>query len=121
MLWFNSLRPLGKLIVAAIAALLLVAAFLAVRALFVGDLGVKAKLGRNQANAALQSGHDAVDTVGAQQAAESATDAITRANEAEIRNAPGADAKVAPEASQAGIRAICRRAAAKDDPRCAKP
>lgn len=121
MTWFKSLTIAGKLVALALAAALLVAAFLAVRALFVGDLGTRAKLGRNQADAALQSGADAVDAVGRQQAGEAAIDAATRANEAEIRAAPGADATVAPEASQAGIRALCRRAATKDDPRCAKP
>lgn len=82
---------------------------------------VEARLNGNVAGAALESGRDAVGTLGKQQAAESATDATTRANAAEIAAAPGSDAKVNPAATNAGIRALCKRASARKDPKCAKP
>ncbi len=78
----------------------------------------EAKLGRNQAEAALQGGQDAVNTVGAAADREAASDALTRSNEVEIRNAQGADAVVAAPARDAGLRALCRRAAYHSDPKC---
>lgn len=80
---------------------------------------VEAELNRNVAGAALDSGRDAVGTVGAQQASEAAVDAVGRENTAAIHNAPGAGAKVTGEAHRAGIAAICRRASARSDPKCA--
>lgn len=81
---------------------------------------VEAKLNGNVAGAAIASGQDAVATVGQTQASEAAVDAVGRENTAAIHNAPGADAKVDPGASGAGIRAICRRASARNDSKCAK-
>ena len=82
---------------------------------------VEAELNSNIAGAALESGRDAVNTVGQQQGSEAAVDALGRDNAAAIRNAPGASATVAPEASRAGITAICKRASARSDPKCARP
>ena len=82
---------------------------------------VEATLNRNAAGAALESGKDAVGTVGAQQAAEAASDRLSAQNAASIHQAPGADAKVDPGASSAGIKALCKRASARSDPKCAKP
>ncbi len=79
---------------------------------------VEAKLNRNVAEAALESGRDAVGTVGAQQAAEAATDAVTRENDRDIRNAPGADAPVDPAVRDAWLRSVCRRASSRLDPKC---
>ena len=81
----------------------------------------EARLSRNQAQAASESGSDAVNTVGAAGDREAASDALTRANEADIRNAPGAADPVSAEARAAGLSALCKRAAYKDDPRCAQP
>lgn len=80
----------------------------------------EARLGRNQAEAARQSGHDAVNAVGAAADREAAGDVLSRTNEQEIRNAPGADAAVSAEARAAGVAALCRRAAYRDDPRCVR-
>ena len=115
--------PLAKLI-AAVAGVLIVclAAWWLVATLTGGKRAkVEATLNRNVAGAALESGKDAVGTVGAQQAAEAASDRLGADNGASIHAAPGADAKVDPGASSAGIKALCRRASAKGDPRCAKP
>lgn len=73
---------------------------------------------KNQAGAALESGRDAVDTVGKQQASEQAADRVTKENEDAIRNADGADAPVAGGVRDAGLASLCRRAAYRNDPRC---
>lgn len=78
----------------------------------------EARLGRNQADAASESGSDAVNTVGKAGDREAASDALTRSNDQEIRNAEGSDAKVATPARDAGLAALCRRAAYRNDPRC---
>lgn len=78
----------------------------------------EAKLGRNQAEAAAQSGSDAVNTVGQAADREAASDALTRDNERTIRNAEGSSATVAQPANDAGRAALCRRAAYRDDPAC---
>lgn len=112
-----SLKPI---IWAAIAVAVILALWLGYRAL-TADSRTEARLARNQAEAVSQSGSDAVNTVGAAGDREAASDALTRDNEAAIRNAPGSDAAVSAEARAAGMGALCRRAAYKDDPRCAKP
>jgi hypothetical protein len=81
----------------------------------------EARLARNQAQAAAQSGSDAVNTVGAAAEREAASDALTRDNEADIRRAPGAADPVSAEARGAGLAALCKRAAYRDDPRCVEP
>lgn len=81
---------------------------------------VEAQLNSNIAGAALDSGRDAVNTVGDEQASESAADAITIQNAVTIHSAIGADAPVAPAVKNAGLASICRRASARNDPKCAK-
>jgi hypothetical protein len=78
----------------------------------------EARLGRNQAEAAQESGSDAVNAVGAAADRESSSADLTRTNEQEIRSAPGAADPVSAEARGAGIAALCKRAAYKDHPRC---
>ena len=80
---------------------------------------VQAKLSGNVAGAALESGKDAVGTVGAQQASEAASDRLGAENAASIHAAPGAEVKVDPGVTGAGIKALCRRASARSDPKCA--
>lgn len=79
---------------------------------------VEADLGREQTSAAIESGADAVDTVGGQQAAETETDRVTKENADAIRNAPGAAAPVDPALSDAARRGLCRRAAYRERPEC---
>ena len=112
----KALAAVGALIVVCLAAWWLVATLTGGK-----RAKVQAKLSGNVAGAALESGRDAVGTVGAQQAAEAASDRLGAENAASIHAAPGSDAKVDPGASSAGIKALCRRASAKGDPRCAKP
>jgi hypothetical protein len=80
----------------------------------------EARLSRDQAAATAQSGADAVNTVGAAGEREAASDAVTRENERTIRNAEGADSPVHAEARAAGLDALCRRDAYRNDPRCVR-
>ena len=110
-------RPIMYLIGAVLFAL---AAWWLVSSLTGGKRAkVEAKLNSNVAGAVLESGRDAVNTVGQQQGSESAVDAVTHSNSADIHKAHGADAKVDPSATSAGIKALCRRASARSDPKCA--
>lgn len=78
----------------------------------------EARLGRNQAEAALDNGRDAVGAVGKQQAGEAATDTLTRENDSAIRSAPGAAAPVDPALRDAWLRSVCKRRSASRDPKC---
>lgn len=78
----------------------------------------EARLSRNQAGAAAQSGSDAVNTVGAAGTREAAGEALTRENERTIRDAEGADALVAAPARDAGLHSLCSRRAYRGDARC---
>jgi len=102
------------LIVLGIAAAL--ALVLAVRGC--SGAGTKAKLATGQAGAAANSARDTVQTIGNQAAAEDQADAITKENDRAIRSAPGANAPVDPAARDAGLRALCRRAAYRGDAKC---
>jgi len=109
-----SLKPV---VWAAIAVCLLLALWLAYRAL-TADSRTEARLARNQAESAAQSGADAVNAVAGAADREAASDAITRTNEKDIRNAEGADAAVAAPANDAGLRSLCRRRVYRDNPKC---
>lgn len=71
-----------------------------------------------QAGAASNSAADAIGTVARSGEAAAASEALTRSNEQTIRAADGANDKVNPAVRDAGIAALCKRAAYKDDPRC---
>jgi FtsZ-interacting cell division protein ZipA len=72
----------------------------------------------SQAQAASNSAADAVGTVARSGEAESVSEALTRSNEQQIRAAQGANDKVNPAVRDAGIAALCRRQAYRNDPRC---
>jgi FtsZ-interacting cell division protein ZipA len=72
----------------------------------------------SQAQAASNSAADAVGTVARSGEAESASEALTRSNEQQIRGAQGANDKVNPAVRDAGIAALCKRQAYANDPRC---
>lgn len=78
----------------------------------------QAKVSTGQAGAALQSGQDATNTVGNRMDADTAEDQQTRTNGDEIRKADGASAPVAAPVRDAGLTALCRRTAYRDNPRC---
>jgi Flp pilus assembly protein TadB len=83
----------------------------------------QARVERGQTQAMSNSAADAVGTVARSGEASAASEALTRSNEQQIRAAPGASDKVNPAERDAGIAALCRRQAYRNDPRCkvAKP
>ncbi len=78
----------------------------------------RARLGEAAATAASRNGEDAVATVGAAARREQHSDALTRTNEEEIRDAQGADVRVDPAVRDAGLAGLCRRPAYRDSERC---
>lgn len=73
---------------------------------------------RSQAEAASNSAADAIGTVARSGEAEAASEALTRSNEKEIRDAEGANDPINPAARDAGLRSLCRRTAYRDSPKC---
>lgn len=80
---------------------------------------VEANLNSNIAGANLESGEDAVQTVGQVQSSAEAIDVIVRENGTAIDVAPGASTKIDPAAHNAGLVAYCKHKSARKDPRCA--
>jgi hypothetical protein len=78
----------------------------------------QSRVERSQAEAASNSAADAIGTVDASGARETASEDLTRSNEKEIRHAKGSDASVDPAARDAGLRSLCRRPTYRDDQRC---
>ena len=106
-------------ILVAIVFVLLVAGFVTLRSCQ-AERGAKtqAKVSSGQAGASLQSGQDAANTVGNRMDADASEDQLTRTNGDDIRKADGAAAAVAAPVRDAGIAALCRRAAYRDSQRC---
>jgi hypothetical protein len=84
------------------------------------SLGAQSRVDRSQFDASTNSAADAVGTVAASGEATAASEELTRANERDIRNAQGSSDKVNPAARDAGLTALCKRPAYKDEPRCKK-
>lgn len=78
----------------------------------------QARVERAQGDAASTSAKDAIGAVVAAGERETASEELTRTNEKDIRNAKGADVRVDPDVSAAGLRALCRRSAYADSERC---
>ena len=109
-------------IVFVIGVIVLIATVISVRSCNTARTArTEATLATGQAGAAAESGTDAVNTVGNRAQAEEQSDAISRENDAAIRNAEGATVVVPAGVSGAGVSALCRRAAYQGDPRCAQP
>ena len=101
---------------AAIALLIALAGPAACRKL--NNEASRARLGEESAKAASRNGEDAVATVGAAARREQQSDALTRDNEKEIRDAQGADVRLDPAVRDAGLGGLCRRPAYRDSERC---
>ena len=78
----------------------------------------QSRMERSQAEAASNSAADAINTVAASGEASRASEDLTRSNERDIRNAAGASDRVNPASRDAGLAALCKRAAYREDPRC---
>jgi FtsZ-interacting cell division protein ZipA len=79
----------------------------------------QARVGRSQADAASKSAEDAIGTVTKAGERETASETLTRDNERDILAAEGAGDRVNMDVHSAGLKALCKRAAYKDAPRCA--
>lgn len=93
--WFKGLKRIERLCLLILFTVVIVWAGVFLRNMLVGTKEVEARLGTEQAGAAMQSGQDAVGTVGRNQAKESATDARVQEIEDEVdaaNDAAGADA-----------------------------
>ncbi|SMF70476.1 hypothetical protein [Allosphingosinicella indica] len=110
-------RNAWRLILAAAAGIILLAAVLHYRGR-AREEAAAAKLGSDRAAAAQASAGDAVNSVAGAAQREAASDALTRSNEKEIRDAKGADVAVDPAVRDAGLDGLCRRAAYRDSERC---
>ena len=71
-----------------------------------------------QAEAASNSAADAINAVQASGEAERVSEETTRNNERDIRAAPGASDRVNSGVDLAGRKALCKRKAYADDPKC---
>lgn len=71
-----------------------------------------------QVEAATNSAADAIHTVSEAGQREAASEDLTRQNERDIRNAPGADQRVDMGVNVAGLKALCRRDAYRNTERC---
>lgn len=95
MAWLRGL-PLAAQVGMAVATLVaLIWAGVFIQDLLIGSAKVEARLGTEQADAAIQSGQDAVDTLGENQARSDATDDKVKGIQDDVENADdaaGADA-----------------------------
>lgn len=76
------------------------------------------RLVEEQGAALARSARDAVAVQGRANRREQQSEALSRSNEEEIRNAKGADQAVDPHVRDAGLAGLCRRAAYRDGERC---
>lgn len=109
------------ILVAGIAALVLVVGFTVRSCDSHRSRAAQARVERSQSEAAANSAADAINAVSAAGEREAGSEALTRSNEQQIRNAQGANDHVNPAVRDAGIAALCRRQAYANDPRCKRP
>jgi hypothetical protein len=73
---------------------------------------------RSQGEAATNSAADAINAVTGVGSNQAASEELGRANERDIRAADGASTKIGAGVNAAGLKALCKRAAYRDDPKC---
>jgi hypothetical protein len=79
---------------------------------------VQQRMDTAQAGAAQQSSHEAIEIQSRAADRDAGSERLSRTNESEIRHAKGADARIDIDAHTTGLRALCRREAYRDNPRC---
>jgi Na+/H+-translocating membrane pyrophosphatase len=115
----NWLRSTIGMIVTGLGLLLIVVAFLYLQSCSQNrQRAAQSKVDRGQSGAFQNSAADAVNTVGGVAANQMAGEDLTRRNEKEIRDAPGANDPINPALRDAAVRSLCRRTASRNDPRC---
>lgn len=80
--------------------------------------GAEADLSAKTGAAQGQAGQAAIEAVSAAAERQAATDQLTRENDAQIKNAAGADQPVDPAVGHAGRMGLCKRAAYRGKPEC---
>lgn len=83
------------------------------------SLATQSRVDREQGRAAIESGNDAGEMIAGAGQREAGSEDLTRANEREIRAADGAGNRVGAGVDAAGRKALCRREAYRNDPKCA--
>jgi ABC-type protease/lipase transport system fused ATPase/permease subunit len=78
----------------------------------------QSRVERSQAEAASNSAADAINAVMGVGANQAASEDLGRTNERDIRAAEGADARIGAGVNLAGRKALCKRKAYADDPKC---
>lgn len=115
---FGLSKLVSRILIGAVVVILLLG-FLQVRSCQQArQKAAQSKVDRGQAGALRSSATDAIETVSNIAEAASESEALGRRNAEEIGNAQGADDRVNPAVRDAGVRAICRRASSRNDPRC---
>lgn len=111
-------KPLVRLI-SIVLALAVVGVFFQVRSCSADrQRAAEVSLHKGQQGALANSTADAVNTQGAANQRERASEDLSRTNEREIRDAEGANDSVNPAVRDAGLRALCRREANRHAERC---
>ncbi len=115
-------RTISRITLAALGAILIIAliAFGTSQCSKRRNAAAQARTDAAQAGAAQNSAADAIGTVAKAGERDAASEDLTRANDRDIRAADGANDKVKAGVASAGLQALCRRNAYKDDPRCAQ-
>lgn len=115
----DKLGRLGAwLLAVAIVLAVLVGGYYAVKRFFTAGLVAQSKIDQGQSGAFHNSAAEAINAQGAVNQNAVASETLSRTNEEEIRHAKGADARLDPELDAALVRAFCRRAASRNDPKC---
>ncbi len=96
LLFLRSLSPILRIVLGLVLLIALIWGFLFVRDLFTGSAKVEAKIGTEQAGAAIASGQDATSTVGQQSETEAARGRSVADMKEDVDNAEtGSDAHAA--------------------------
>jgi hypothetical protein len=104
---------LAWLIIVLFVLAVLFAGYQAVKHFFTSGLKTEAKLGKNQTNAAITSGHDAVETIGNRQDADAAGQRTVEETKDDIKNQTDAGG-----VTDAGRRGLCGLASHRSNPEC---
>ena len=114
-------KPLAR-ILAIVAVVALVAVIVALNSCQRTQAAkTETRLATGQTGAALDSGRDAVGTLGNASAREDTITETGKANEHAIRETPGADVALDPALNRVGARGLCRYAANRRKPQCVQP
>lgn len=101
------------LIMVAVVLGVLFAVYQMVKHFFTSGVKTEVNLGKNQTNAAINSGHDAVETIGNRQASDEAGRQTVEETKDDIKNQTDAGG-----VTDAGRRGLCRLASHRSDREC---